>query len=192
MASMASGIGPEGSDTAVSIIGWALLLCRSRGADASRVRAPLWPKDIGGSHDCKAHEHTHVDLLLLTLPEPAFYLSMGWLRKGNTMRTILLMAPVIMALSACQQTGPDLAAAHDGECQSWGAKPGSESYVQCRAQLAQQEHQRRAAMAAYFAGKPVQLPQLDPNTVIVRQPPPPSPTNCTSQVIGDTMRTSCY
>jgi hypothetical protein len=43
-------------------------------------------------------------------------------------------------------------AAHDAKCQSYGAKPGTDAYVNCRVQLAEQQAQSDRELMAIGAG----------------------------------------
>jgi hypothetical protein len=106
-----------------------------------------------------------------------------------------------LPLAACQTDGPlipdpfaptreelaakkaELAAKDDATCRAYGAKPGTDIYVQCRMQ---QQHGRDMADAAE-AGAP--LPTID-NTVAPASYPP-MPTRCQTQRVGMTMQTVC-
>lgn len=96
---------------------------------------------------------------------------------------------IALALTACSQSPVELAAARDAECQSYGAKPGSDAYVECRARLAQAATQadatRRAAIVQSLADKP------KPEPYQIVKPPVRTQTNCTSDAIGSTVYTNC-
>lgn len=84
------------------------------------------------------------------------------------------------------------AAKDDAQCQSYGATPGSDAYVNCRVQLdktatdlqAQSEKERRQNI----------VKMLNPQS---QQPAPqpyviPKQTHCTSTAYGQTVSTNCY
>lgn len=79
----------------------------------------------------------------------------------------------------------------DLQCQSYGAKPGTDAYVNCRVQLkqisngqqSQQEAQRQRAVQAILLNQKNQ--QQTPYVM-------PSQTNCTSTVYGQTVNTTCH
>jgi hypothetical protein len=75
----------------------------------------------------------------------------------------------------------------DQDCQSWGAKPGTETYVNCRAMLAQANAQRRAAVAAALIATMPKPQPVQPHVM------PTSPTvNCTSVQTGTITNTNCH
>jgi hypothetical protein len=67
------------------------------------------------------------------------------------MRQFMVIAP-LLALVTCGPSVAELAAADDAKCQSYGARPGSDAYVQCRltmdTQRATDRSLRRAAVLA--------------------------------------------
>ncbi|WP_331372872.1 hypothetical protein [Sinorhizobium chiapasense] len=73
------------------------------------------------------------------------------------MKTLILFTLIAAGLSGCM-TATERAARDDAECQSYGARPGSDAYVNCRvaqgsirAQQAQASAQRRmASQQAYW------------------------------------------
>lgn len=75
----------------------------------------------------------------------------------------------------------------DRLCQSWGAVPGTDAYVNCRASLAQANAQQRAAIAAAMinhmpAPQPAHAYQV-----------PVNPTfNCTTQYTANQANTVCH
>jgi len=60
-----------------------------------------------------------------------------------------------------------VAANDDAQCQSYGAAPGSPSYVQCRMNIDNQRAQMRAAIASQLVGRMVAPPAAPPSTVNV-------------------------
>jgi len=54
------------------------------------------------------------------------------------MRKLLILAASMLALAGCQ-TAQQVAAADDATCRGYGAKVGSDAYVQCRS-MADQRH----------------------------------------------------
>ena len=97
------------------------------------------------------------------------------------------------------------------KCTSWGAKPGSDGYLNCMmtlntnrqnalatvaaadARAAGEENAARSA-ALIQAGQRMMTPP--PPTVVVQAPPPlqplPTPLHCTSTGMGNTVSTNCY
>jgi hypothetical protein len=70
------------------------------------------------------------------------------------MRSLFLLVVALCTLPICGcVTGgphsPEVAAIDDKECQSYGAKPGTSEYIQCRVTKNQQHE---AAMATVLAG----------------------------------------
>lgn len=106
------------------------------------------------------------------------------------MRRLLLAAGAAILLAGCQGTpigdamiGDEKLAAMDDEyCQSIGAKPGSDAYVQCRMfktgerQEGHRQAYRRAAGGLAATGASMQR----------------RPVNCTSAPIGSSVSTTCY
>lgn len=78
------------------------------------------------------------------------------------------------------------AAADDSQCQSYGAKPGSDAYVGCRVHLDAQRAQagevrRQRALQMLMNGQqPQKVYQM------------PGQTNCTSTTYGQTTNTNCH
>jgi hypothetical protein len=69
------------------------------------------------------------------------------------LKIALTAALFALPLGGCMAThgphSPEVAAVDDRECQSYGAKPGSDAYISCRVTKNQQHE---AAMAAVLAG----------------------------------------
>lgn len=87
------------------------------------------------------------------------------------------------------------AAKDDAQCQSYGATPGSDAYVNCRMQLekaatdqlAQAERERRQRIVQMLNSQNQQYQQPLPQPYTV-----PKQTNCTSMAYGQTVSTNCY
>ncbi|MNC35336.1 hypothetical protein D3C75_838180 [compost metagenome] len=84
------------------------------------------------------------------------------------------------------------AAKDDAQCQSYGATPGSDAYVNCRVQLdrtatdlqAQAEKERRQNIVKILNS---QNQQPAPQPYVI-----PKQTHCTSTAYGQTVSTNCY
>jgi hypothetical protein len=64
---------------------------------------------------------------------------------------ILMVTASVLLLAGCSASREQLAARDDAECLSYGAKPGSDAYVQCRAMKGQShaaQERQDSAMAA--------------------------------------------
>lgn len=87
------------------------------------------------------------------------------------------------------------AAKDDAQCQSYGATPGSDTYVNCRVQLdksatdqlAQAEKERRQRIGQMLKSQDQQYQQPAPQPYVL-----PKQTNCTSMAYGQTVSTNCY
>lgn len=87
------------------------------------------------------------------------------------------------------------AAKDDAQCQSYGATPGSDAYVNCRVQLdkaatdqlAQVEKERRQRIGQMLKSQSQQYQQPAPQPYVL-----PKQTNCTSMAYGQTVTTNCY
>ncbi len=90
----------------------------------------------------------------------------------------------------------------DAECQSFGALPGTDAYVNCRIQLkriatdqqAQSADQKQRAAQALFLNLQNQQNQQQKSYVIPVQQPSATPrqTHCVSMAYGQTVSTDCY
>jgi hypothetical protein len=69
-------------------------------------------------------------------------------RWKHPIKPALLM--VCVTLGGCA-TAEQINAQHDATCRSWGTAPGSESYVQCRALLHQQQANEDQARRILFS-----------------------------------------
>lgn len=99
-----------------------------------------------------------------------------------------------LALSGCAQYQQEQAelrdAGEDNQCQSYGAKPGTDAYIQCRMNLSnQQAANRRAVIGAVLANQAASQPQP---YVLPMPAPAPQPRTCTSMVNGQMINTTCY
>ena len=92
------------------------------------------------------------------------------------MTRIILIVLAMTSLTACT-TGPTaqpIAASDDAECQSYGTRPGTEAYFQCRMTKDQQRKQNQAALdQAYLASAIPAMtrpyPSYDPSLAIRAQ-----------------------
>lgn len=83
----------------------------------------------------------------------------------------------------------------DAQCQSYGATPGSDAYVNCRVQLdktatdqlAQAEKEKRQRLVKMLNSQSQQYQQPTPQPYVV-----PKQTHCTSMAYGQTVSTDCY
>jgi hypothetical protein len=90
----------------------------------------------------------------------------------------------------------------DAECQSFGAQPGTDTYVNCRIQLkkiatdqqTQSADQKQRAAQAFFLNLQNQQNQQQKAYVMPVQQPAalPKQTHCTSTAYGQTVDTNCY
>lgn len=90
----------------------------------------------------------------------------------------------------------------DAECQSFGALPGTDMYMNCRIQLkkvatdqqAQSADQKQRAAQAFFLNLQNQQNQQQRVYVMPVQQPAalPRQTHCTSTAYGQTVNTNCY
>jgi len=90
----------------------------------------------------------------------------------------------------------------DAECQSFGAQPGTDTYVNCRIQLkkigsdqqSESAAQKQRAAQAYLLNlQNQQSQQQKPYVMPVQQPSAvPRQTHCTSTAYGQTVDTNCY
>ncbi len=110
---------------------------------------------------------------------------------------VLILAVALVSCGPPRPTVEQLAASDDAQCRSYGAQPGTDTYVQCRMSINQQRQQARTAMAAILsrpapapvpAPQPYMLPAPAPMTINT----PPPPVNCTSTAMGNTVNTHCY
>jgi hypothetical protein len=73
-------------------------------------------------------------------------------------KIILVTVLLLLSLGGCaSDPPPNYAAMDDAQCQSFGAKPGTDIYVNCRMQLASQregeEAQKRAMVTQYLLNR---------------------------------------
>lgn len=112
-------------------------------------------------------------------------------------RTLLwyLASLAAMGLAGCDP-GPSpaqVSLAEDGQCQSWGHKPGSPGYAQCRENLFMNnqrfEAERRAAGMALI--QQMQSRPAPPPTYQMPVTPMRPPMNCVTSTVGGTGYTNC-
>jgi hypothetical protein len=97
-----------------------------------------------------------------------------------------------LSLAGCFQNPAEHAAqasmADDAQCTSYGAKPGSDAYVQCRMNLDnQRQTNRRAAVGAFLEAQR----QNNAKQPSGYQMPTSRQTNCTSMINGQMINTTC-
>jgi hypothetical protein len=97
-----------------------------------------------------------------------------------------------MSLAGCAEyqaeRAAQISASDDAQCASYGAKPGSDVYVQCRMNLDNQRGaNQRAAVGAFLEAQRQNNAQQAP----VYQMPTGRQTNCTSTINGQIVNTTC-
>jgi hypothetical protein len=86
----------------------------------------------------------------------------------------------------------------DAQCQSYGATPGSDAYVNCRVQLDKTATDQLAQAEKERRQRVVQMLQINTQNQQQYQQPAPQPyvvpkqTHCTSMAYGQTVSTNCY
>jgi hypothetical protein len=105
---------------------------------------------------------------------------------------VLIVLALSLLLASCAEYQAEQAAqasmADDARCSSYGARPGSEAYVQCRVNADnQRETNRRAAVGAFLEAQRQNNAQQAP----VYQMPTNRQTNCTSVINGQIVNTTC-
>ncbi|MCK1733923.1 hypothetical protein IVA79_08130 [Bradyrhizobium sp. 138] len=105
---------------------------------------------------------------------------------------IWIAAGLSLVLFGCAeyqaQQAAEIASGDDAQCNSYGAKPGSDAYIQCRVSLDNhRQANRRAALGAYLEMQRQNNAQPTP----VYQMPTNRQTNCTSVVNGQVINTTC-
>lgn len=108
---------------------------------------------------------------------------------------LLVATVLIAALAGCadHQSDPAQAAvSDDAKCQSYGATPGSDAYVQCRVSLANQQNRaneaRRQRALQILMNQQGQKPQ---QPYMLQPVPSRQQTNCISNSIGPSVYTNC-
>lgn len=82
---------------------------------------------------------------------------------------------------------------HDKTCQSFGAKPGTEFYFNCRHKMAEQEMASRDAEQDRRIAKMRRAAEQMQNTSVNSFSPGNRAVNCTStRTAAGTVRTNCY
>jgi hypothetical protein len=108
------------------------------------------------------------------------------------MTRVLIVLALGLPLACCAEYQAERAAeasvADDARCGSYGARPGSGAYAQCRMNLDnQRETNRRAAVGAFLETQRQNNAQQAP----VYQMPTNRQTNCTSVINGQIVSTTC-
>lgn len=98
----------------------------------------------------------------------------GWKRLG-------LIVGAVLTLSACASP-QQIAAIDDQTCQSMGATPGSDAYLQCRLIQQQRHDEQRRAVARSLSDAAKQM----------RDPPPSQSTHCTAVQQGIYTNIDCF
>ena len=110
----------------------------------------------------------------------------GKLLYGWAMGKRLGLVCLVVVCGCAARPGPDLTAEHDAKCRSYGSLPGSDSYVNCRVEMAktaeQREMEKRRAMAAAVN---------DGFSDLGNSMKPKPSTTCTSRKVFDTVQTVC-
>lgn len=108
---------------------------------------------------------------------------------------VIAATVLLTALAGCASHDPDpaqIAVNQDAQCQSYGAKPGSDAYVQCRVNLANQQNQaneaRRQRALQMLMNQQGQTPQ---QPYMLQPVPTRQHINCSSNSIGQTVYTNC-
>lgn len=86
-------------------------------------------------------------------------------------------------LAGCLASLEEVTAAHDQQCRSYGAQPGSDAYIQCRMMLSNQIAQANAQRRAALVGM---------GTAMMATPAPASPVVCQTTPTGfGSSQTTC-
>ena len=105
-----------------------------------------------------------------------------------TMRTVLVVAALGLALAGCRTT-EEVAAADDATCRGYGAQPGTDLYVQCRMmQDERRSAERIARNQSGSSGVAAGLALMNGGSV------GSSPTTCTTRPspLRTSLTTTCY
>jgi hypothetical protein len=111
------------------------------------------------------------------------------------MKAYIALTALLTLLAGCathEQKAAEQAANDDTQCQSYGAKPATDPYIQCRVSLSQQHAQadqarkQRAIQALQNYQSPTSAQPMPVNTYQL-----PTTVNCTSTTFGQTTNTSC-
>ena len=79
----------------------------------------------------------------------------------------------------------------DAQCRSYGAEPGSQTYVQCRMLLQQQAAQAEAQRRAAIMQMLINRPQIQPVQLQTPALPSNQSVNCTTNYVGAQAFTHC-
>ncbi len=111
------------------------------------------------------------------------------------MRHLIALTAVLTLIAGCasqEQKAAQQSANEDAQCQSYGARPGTDPYIQYRVTLSQQRAQadqarkQRAIQALQNYQAPQSAQRMPVNTYQL-----PTTVNCTSTSFGGTTNTSC-
>jgi len=96
------------------------------------------------------------------------------------MKLIAVIAVVTagIALGGCQSFHAQQA---DAECRSYGAKPGTDAYVNCRVAVEQSRQRKKAILLGAGLG-----------LLAAGATPPPRPVTCTGTRMGNMATATCY
>jgi hypothetical protein len=81
------------------------------------------------------------------------------------MRPLWLMLALATTLSGCvtaEEREANIAADDAATCESYGAQPGSQAYIQCRMQRDQQHQANNLALAQMWLNRPQSQPYMLP------------------------------
>jgi hypothetical protein len=119
----------------------------------------------------------------------------GRAQPGTTTMKAIAATVFLAALAGCANHESDpaqVAIRDDAQCQSYGAKPGSDVYVQCRVALANQQGQaneaRRQRALQMLMNQQGQKPQ---QPYMLQPAPVRQQTNCVFNSVGQTVHTNC-
>jgi hypothetical protein len=131
-----------------------------------------------------------------TAPVPSWS-KRGW---GQPMRTLGLLALLLLAvpLVGCQTDQEQMAAfkaradaVDDQTCRGYGAKPGTDIYIQCRMQRQQSRDAGDSAIAAAAASAPVINNPVPASDAPAIRPMVIPQTRCQSMRVGTSVQTVC-
>lgn len=106
------------------------------------------------------------------------------------------MILIVLLLPACGPSREAALASDDQSCRSYGYKPGSQPYADCRMALDTRREDQRAAKAQAVSqslrdmGQSVKPNKMEPRPILVQPPTPPKQTTCrTSRHLNDLITT---
>lgn len=107
------------------------------------------------------------------------------------MKHILISASLVVCLGGCAM-GPspeEISAGDDSTCQSYGARPGTEAYTQCRMSRDQQRQQAKMALLGMYMANQNRQPPPQPYYMPV---PNNRTVNTNCNTIGSTTNCQSY